>query len=118
MVPSSALATAVPADTASSLPHLSLVKSSPSLDRDNIEGLAMALLDLGSGYESALRSVMSVQRLLERVRHGDDVTPESALLLQEMARQIDGLADAATATSGRLEAAAGRLRVIKGDGTP
>ena len=65
-----------PAAASSSAHVLSLVKPASTLRRDDIEGLATALLDLGSGYEAALRTVISMQRLLERVRRSEDVSPE------------------------------------------
>ena len=34
---------------------------------------------------------MSMQRMLERVRRSEDVSAESALLLQEMSRQVAAL---------------------------
>jgi hypothetical protein len=94
---------------------LSLVKSTPTLQRDDIEGLAAALLDLGGGYETALRTVISIQRLLERIRISGDVSPECVLLLQEMSRQIASLTDGSAAVTRCLETAASRLAAMKGD---
>jgi hypothetical protein len=107
MVPSSALA----AQTA----HLSLVRGATTLRRDDIEQLATALLDLGSGYEAALRTVIAMQRLLERVRRSEEISPESALLLQEMSRQVATLADCGAAMARCVDAASGRLCAMKGD---
>jgi hypothetical protein len=107
MVPSPALA-AQPA-------HLSLVRSATTLRREDIEQLATALLDLGSGYESALRTVIAMQRLLERVRRAEEILPESALLLQEMSRQVATLTDCSAAMAQCLEAAGDRLGAMKGD---
>jgi hypothetical protein len=105
-----------PLGAASSSAHvLSLVKHASTLCRDDIEGLANALLDLGSEYQSALRTVMSMQRLLERVRRSEDVSPESALLLQEMSRQVATLTECSSATTRCLETAGGRLSSMKGD---
>ena len=104
-----------PAAASSSAHVLSLVKSTPTLQRDDIEGLAAALLDLGGGYETALRTVLSIQRLLERVRISGDVSPECVLLLQEMSRQIASLTDGSTAVTQCLENAATRLAAMKGD---
>lgn len=95
--------------------HLSLVRTATTLRREDIEGLATALIDLGSGYESALRAVISMQRLLERIRRSEDISSESALLLQEMSRQVNVLADSTAATTCCLEAASSRLEVMKGD---
>jgi hypothetical protein len=58
-----------------------------------VEGLATALLDLGSGYEARLRTVMSMQRILERVRRCRQRSPEAALLVQEMTRLCQALGD-------------------------
>ena len=63
-----------PSAVASGSAHmLTLVKQASTLRREDIEGLAAALLDLASGYESALRTVMSMQRLLERVRRSEEI---------------------------------------------
>jgi hypothetical protein len=105
----------VPPPAAAHPAHLSLVRSATTLNREDIEGLATTLLDLGSGYESALRTVIGVQRLLERVRHSEDISPESALLLQEMSRQVATLVDCSAAMSRCLDAASSRLSAIKGD---
>ena len=104
-----------PAAASSSVHVLSLVKSTPTLRRDDIEGLAAALLDLGSGYETALRTVLSIQRLLERVRTSGEASPECVLLLQEMSRQIVALTEGGAAMSRCLEVAASRLGAMKGD---
>jgi len=106
----------VPSTAAAAHPaHLSLVRPATTLSREDIEGLATALLDLGTGYESALRTVIGMQRLLERVRRSEDISPESALLLQEMARQIATLVDCSAAMTRCLDAAGGRLSAMKGD---
>jgi hypothetical protein len=104
-----------PAAASSSAHVLSLVKSATTLRRDDIEGLAAALLDLGSGYESALRTVLTVQRLLERVRTSEDVSPECALLLQEMSRRVAELTEGSAAMLECLNAVGGRLSAMKGD---
>ena len=95
--------------------HLSLVKSASTLRRDDMEGLATALLDLGSGYEAALRTVMSMQRLLERVRRSEDVTAESGLLLQEMSRQVTALTECSAAMTRCLDNTRGLLSSMKSD---
>ena len=101
---------------ASNAPHvLSLIKSASTLRRDDIEGLATALLDLGGGYESALRTVMSMQRLLERVRRSEDVSAESGLLLQEMSRQVAALTECSAAMARCLDSTRGLLLTMKGD---
>jgi hypothetical protein len=107
MVPSPALA-AQP-------PHLSLVRGATTLRREDIEQLATALLELGSGYESALRTVIAMQRLLERVRRSEEISAESALLLQEMSRQIATLTDCGAAMAQCLEGAGNQLCAMKGD---
>jgi len=105
-----------PPASASSLAHvLSLVKSTPTLHRDDIEGLAAALLDLGGGYETALRTVLSMQRLLERIRTSGDVSPECVLLLQEMSRQVVALTEGGAAMNRCLADATGRLAAMRGD---
>ena len=97
------------------LPHLSLVRHTTTPDREDIEGLATALLDLGSGYEAALRTVLSMQRLLERVRRCDELSPEAALLLQEMSRQMTRLMEGGTAIATHIQAAGERIHAMQGD---
>jgi hypothetical protein len=104
-----------PAAASSSAHILSLVKSTPTLRRDDIEGLAAALLDLCCGYETALRTGLSMQRLLERVRISADVSPECALLIEEMSRQVATLTEGGAAMTRCLEAATTRLAGMKGD---
>ena len=104
-----------PAAASSSAHVLSLVKPATTLRRDDMDGLAGALLDLGGVYESALRTVLTVQRLLERVRTSEDVSPECALLLQEMSRRVAELTEGSTAMIGCLETVNGRLSAMKGD---
>ena len=94
---------------------LSLVKQASSLRRDDIEGLASALFDLSSEYEAGLRTVLSMQRLLERVRRSEHISPESVLLLQEMSRQAAALAACNDVMARCLEAAGGRLSAMKAD---
>ena len=81
---------------------------------ENIQALATSLLDLGGGYEAALRTVISMQRNLERIRLCDEMSPEAALLLEEMARQLQGLADAGGVMSNRLQIAERHLQSIEG----
>jgi hypothetical protein len=95
--------------------HLSLVRTATTLRREDIEELAATLLELSGGYESALRTVIGMQRHLERVRRSEDISPESALLLQEMSRQVAALADCSAAMARCLDAAGGRLSAMKGD---
>jgi hypothetical protein len=104
-----------PAAASSSAHVLSLVKPASTLRRDDIEGLAAALLDLGSGYEAALRTVISMQRLLERVRRSEDISPEAALLLQEMSRQVGALTECGAAMGRCVHNASGLLTAMKGD---
>ncbi len=106
----------VPPPAASNSAHvLSLVRSASTLRREDIEGLATALLDLGAGYEAALRTVMSIQRLLERVRRSEDVSAESGLLLQEMSRQVAALNECSADMTRCLESTRGLLSSMKGD---
>jgi hypothetical protein len=105
-----------PPVAASSSAHvLSLVKSASTLRRNDIEGLATALLDLGGGYEDALHTVISMQRLLERVRRSEDVSAESRLLLQEMSRQVAALNECSAAMTRCLDSTRGLLSSMKGD---
>ena len=104
-----------PAAATSPAHVLSLVKQASTLRPEDIEGLATALLDLGGGYESGLRTVISMQRLLERVRRAEHVSPESALLLQEMSRKVASLRDGGAALTQGIEHAGGCLSAMKGD---
>jgi hypothetical protein len=79
----------------------------------DIEGLVAALLDLSSSYETALRTVISMQRNLERVRRCREVSPEAALLLQEITRQLEGLRESGANVDDRLGAAALHLDTIR-----
>jgi hypothetical protein len=102
------------AGAASNAAHvLSLVTAASTLRREDIEGLATALFDLGGGYEAALRTVMSMQRLLERVRRSEEVSPESGLLLQEMSRQVAALDECSAAMTCCLESTRGLLASMK-----
>lgn len=96
-------------------PHFSLVRNATSPGREDIEGLATALLDLGSGYEAALRTVLSMQRLLERVRRCGELSPESALLLQEMSRQMARLIEGGAAIATHIQATGERIHSMRGD---
>ena len=78
------------------------------------QALATALLDLCSGYETALRTVISMQRNLERIRHCDEVSPEAALLLQEISRQLGALSDGQASLAARLPAAGEHLESLLG----
>jgi hypothetical protein len=104
-----------PAAASSSAHVLSLVKSASTLRREDIEGLATSLLDLSGGYEAALRTVISMQRLLERVRRSEDVSAESGLLLQEMSRQVAALNECSAAMARCLDSTRGLLSTMKGD---
>jgi hypothetical protein len=81
---------------------------------ESIQGLASSLLDLCSSYEAALRTVISMQRNLERIRRCEEVSPEGALLLEEMGRQLQGLADGAGSLTGRLQTAGQHLGNAQG----
>ena len=85
----------------------------PQLARGDIEGLAAALLDLGSTVEQALRTVMSMQRNLERVRRCDQLSPEGALLLQEMSRQVEALTNGQDAVGERLRTTARQISTLR-----
>lgn len=76
------------------------VRAAPQLD-----ALVAAVLDLGSGYEQALRTILCVQRLLERVRRCGPASPEGTLLIQEMSRYLATLRDSALAVEDRRAAA-------------
>ncbi len=104
-----------PAAATSPAHVLSLVKQASTLRPEDIEGLAAALLDLGSGYESGLRTVISMQRLLERIRRAEHVSPESALLLQEMSRHFAALRDSGSALRTCIDHAGACLSAMKGD---
>lgn len=78
-----------------------------------MQGLATSLLDLCSGYETALRTVISMQRNLERVRACEEVSPEAALLLQEIRRQLQGLAETSGGLTDRLEDAGQLLEDVR-----
>jgi hypothetical protein len=80
----------------------------------DIEGLAGSLLDLCSGYESALRTVISMQRNLERIRKCREVSPEAALLLQEIARQLEVVREGRGGLDERLGAAVLQLETVRG----
>lgn len=82
----------------------------------DIDGLAMALLDLESGYEQALRTVLSVHRMCERVRHATDASPDAGLLIGEMSRQMTVLGDGAGTLRDRLNAASRRVATLQRDG--
>lgn len=68
-----------------------------------LENLANALLDLESGYEGALRTVLSVHRLLEHIRCNAR-SPGTTLLVQEMSRKIAALQEGASQVGDRLDA--------------
>jgi hypothetical protein len=61
----------------------------------DIDQLTMALLDLEGALETALRTALSVHRLLERIRQCGDTSGERTLLIQEMARKVLTLRDGA-----------------------
>lgn len=83
------------------------------LPQADIEGLVTSLLDLCSGYESALRTVVSMQRNLERVRRCREVSPEATLLLQEITRQLEGLRESTAGLGDRLGEAALHLENVR-----
>lgn len=97
--------------------HAAVVEPFPVRPRQvpqaDIEGLVASLLDLCSGYEAALRTAISMQRNLERVRRCRDLSPEAALLLQEIARQLEGLRESGAGLDDRLGAAALHLDTVR-----
>ena len=88
-------------------------RQSLALSRNDIEGLATALLDLGQHAEQALRTVMSMQRSLERIRRCDELSPEGALLLQDMARQVEALTSSQNGLDERLHATARQIANVR-----
>jgi hypothetical protein len=80
---------------------------------EDIDGLVASLLDLCSGYEASLRTVISMQRNLERVRKCREVSPEGALLLQEITRQLEVLREGRTSLDERLGTAALQLETVR-----
>ena len=83
-----------------------------------IQALATSLLDLCSGYETALRTVISMQRNLERIRGCEEVSPEAALLLQEIARQLEGLSHGHAGLTARLPGTSQHLDNLLDGSTP
>lgn len=71
----------------------------------HIDALVAAVLDLGCGYEHALRTILCVHRLLERVRCCGPASPEGTLLVQEVSRCLASLRDSAVAVEDRRAAA-------------
>lgn len=84
-----------------------------AIPQPEIEGLVGSLLDLCSGYEASLRTVISMQRNLERVRKCREVSPEAALLLQEITRQLESLREGGLGLDDRLGAAALHLDTVR-----
>jgi len=72
------------------------------------------MLELCSGYESALRTTVAMQRHLERIRCSDRVSAEAVLLLGEISRQIHDLTERCSSLSERVRAAATDLEAIRG----
>lgn len=99
------------------LPRSAVVEQFPIRPRQipqaDIEGLVASLLDVCSGYEAALRTVIAMQRNLERVRRCREVSPEAALLLQEIARQLEGLREGRDGLGDRLGSVALHLETIR-----
>lgn len=88
------------------------VRPRPLCPQD-IDGLASSLLDLCSGHEIALRTVIAMQRNLERVRRCGEASPERSLLLQEIARQLDGLREGCATLADRMGGADHRLDALR-----
>jgi hypothetical protein len=82
------------------------------------QALATSLLDVCSGYETALRTVISMQRNLERIRRCDEVSAEATLLLQEISRQLDGLSESHASLTAQLPAAGQCLDALMGGIAP
>lgn len=78
-----------------------------------MEELAVALLDLGGAVETALRTVLSMQRSLERIRRCDELSPEGSLLLQEMHRQIQTLTEGQAGVDERLRIASRQIAFVR-----
>jgi hypothetical protein len=83
------------------------------IHRQDLDRMAASLLELCSGYESALRTSMAMQRHLERVRCSDQVSAEAVLLLEEISRQLQDLTERATAVSERVQATTADLEAIR-----
>jgi len=81
---------------------------------EEIQGLAGSLLELCVGYEAALRTVISMQRNLERVRRSEEVSPEATLLLEEISRQLRGLTNSSVTITDRLQTTEQVLENVRG----
>ena len=81
--------------------------------RQDLDRMAGSLLELCSGYESALRTTVAMQRHLERVRCSDQVSPEAVLLLEEIARQLQDLTEHCCGVSERMQATTADLEAIR-----
>ena len=81
--------------------------------RQDLDRMSASLLDLCSGYESALRTVMSMQRHLERVRCSEQVSPEAVLLLEEISRQLQDLTGRSGEVSERMQVTIADLEAIR-----
>jgi len=84
----------------------------PATSDDEIDRLALMLLDLESGYEAALRTALSIHRLLERVRRCGAMSGEGTLLVQEMARKVVALGDGTSPLRKTLDDAAMHLAAL------
>lgn len=81
--------------------------------RQDLDRMATALLELCSGYESALRTTVAMQRHLERIRCSEQVSAEAVLLLEEIARQLQDLTERCCGVSERVQATAADLEAIR-----
>lgn len=81
-------------------------------DREALDAVASALLDLAGSYESALRAVLVAHRLLERVRRCNEQSGEAELLIQEMSRHVTALAEGVAVIDDRLSVASLRMAAL------
>ena len=81
--------------------------------RQDLDRMAASLLELCSGYESALRTTVAMQRHLERVRCSDQVSAEAILLLEEISRQLQDLTARGAAVSENVLTATADLEAIR-----
>ena len=92
-----------PTQSATLQPPLDATAPAPDTESEgapaarHIDALVAAVLDLGCGYEHALRTILCIHRLLERVRCCGPASPEGTLLVQEMSRYLASLRDSAVA---------------------
>jgi hypothetical protein len=81
-------------------------------ERDALDTVATALLDLAGSYESALRTVLVAHRLFERVRRCSEMSGEAELLIQEMARHLAALGEGLSVIGDRLDETSLRIAAL------